>query len=117
MWRLGSFVRSQHRRVPGRLLTFRSLEGEQVSVVQGSRLFSRRTFEDPEEVEEADAEKLKVRSFTASDMEFYNQLAVDMDISDWVLEGGVEFTFLRASHPARARPRSLWAGRKPRRRI
>ncbi len=26
-------------------------------------------------------------------IEFYNQLAVDMDISDWVLEGGVDYKF------------------------
>jgi hypothetical protein len=69
MWRVGVLVRSHQRRVPGRLMMAQWSDSEQVSHLASSRHFSGRNEDD---MEDLDAEKQKAKSFSASDMEFYN---------------------------------------------
>jgi hypothetical protein len=61
-------------------------DSDQVSQLVSSRLFSGRVrgFGDPNEDdnEDLDAEKQKVKSFSASDMDFYNELPDDFDDED-----------------------------------
>jgi hypothetical protein len=83
MWRVGVLVRSHQRRVPGRLMMARWSDSDQISHVAGSRLFSRRVrgSGDPSEgdMEDLDAGNQKAKSFSASDMEFYNPDDFDDD--------------------------------------
>ena len=93
MWRVSScLIRSQQRRVPGRLLVSRcwgddtNIGTQSSSVLDSStRFFSRRSLGDADEelreMQEVDAGKKRAKAISAADMEFYSQI-VEEDSDD-----------------------------------
>jgi len=84
MWRVGNLIRSHRHRISSRLLLARWNDSEVIAERSGARLFSRRFrgLEDPDEEEREEIGRKKLSSRTAADMDFYTQMADEIEEED-----------------------------------